>query len=248
MYKRARVLDVEIDRYTFDETMKKIGQFIKQGKPRKIFTYNVALHVWARDKPELKKIYRTCDILPCDGVGMYYASKILGDPVPEVVNGSDLFFRLLEVGPKKGYRVFLLGTKDEILERAVANAKEQYPGIKIVGWHNGFFSLREEPAVAEMIRKAKPDLLFLAMSSPKKEEFIERNIKTMNVPVTIGVGGSVDILAGVYTRAPLWMQKAGLEWFYRFIQEPRRMWKRVIVTSSVFIFLVMKEYMRKKFR
>lgn len=239
-------LGMAFDRLTMDQAVARIEGFIREGRPRKIFCPNVALFVWARSNPFLRRFYESCDLLTPDGMGIYYASRLLRCPVPEMVSAVFLAFRLLERAAAEGYRVYLLGTKPEILERAVANLRHRYPTLVLAGWHHGYFMPEEEEAVAAAVARARPGLLFLGMSSPRKEEFADRYLERMGVPVTLGVGGTLDVIAGVYRLAPGWMRRAGLEWFYRLLQEPRRMWKRYATTNSVFVWLVVRAWVRRR--
>jgi N-acetylglucosaminyldiphosphoundecaprenol N-acetyl-beta-D-mannosaminyltransferase len=238
-------LGLPLDRLTMGEAIERIEGFVRSGIPRKIFCPNVALLVWSRRNADLRRIYRDCDLLPADGMAIYYASRLLGDPIPEMVSGSLLFFKLLELAAKKGYRVYFFGTTQAILETAVANLRRRYPGLQIAGYRNGFFSQSEAPRIAEEIRESRPDFLFVGMSTPLKECFVDTYQQVMQVPVSLGVGGSFDIAAGVYKFAPRWMRVLALEWLYRLIQEPRRMWKRYLTTNSVFLYLVGKALLRR---
>ncbi len=245
---KADILGMEFDAVTMAETLDKIDAFIGSGVPHKIFCPNVALYVWSRSDPELRRFYESCDLLPSDGMGIYYASRLLGNLVPESVSAVFIFFRLLELASEKCYKFYFLGSREEVLEKALENARRQYPGINIVGSRNGYFSLEDEPRIVEDIRGSGADVLFLGMSTPMKERFVERNLEKMGVPVSLGVGGSFDVLAGVCRLAPIWMRKAGLEWFYRLIQEPGRMWKRYLTTNTIFGYLVFKEMFKRPLR
>ncbi len=242
---KSDFLGLPLDHVTMDQAVLRFEQFVHDGLPRKVFCPNVALLVWARQQPELQRIYHECDLLPADGMAIYYASRLLGDPIPEMVSGSLLFFRLLELSQAKGYRVYFLGTTQAILEQAVSNLRRQYPGLQIAGYRNGFFRWEDAPGIAEEIRGSRPDFLFVGMSTPLKERFVDVYQQVMKVPVSLGVGGSFDIAAGVYKFAPNWMRVLALEWLYRLIQEPRRMWRRYLTTNSVFLYLVAKAFVRR---
>jgi N-acetylglucosaminyldiphosphoundecaprenol N-acetyl-beta-D-mannosaminyltransferase len=248
MCDKVDFLGLSFDRVTIDQALTQIEAFIYEGTPHKIFCPNVALLIWSRKNEELRRVYKTCDLLPADGMGIYYASRLLGDPVPEMVSAVILFFKLVERAAKKGYKLYLFGTKQEILEKAVHNLKQNYPTLNIVGYRNGYFTLDDEPQIVQEIAQVHPDILFIGMSSPLKEFFLERNLDRMGVPVSLGVGGSFDVAAGVYKLAPLWMSKLALEWFYRLIQEPRRMWKRYLTTNSIFIYLVLRAFIIKRLK
>jgi N-acetylglucosaminyldiphosphoundecaprenol N-acetyl-beta-D-mannosaminyltransferase len=242
MGEKVDFLGMTFDNVTMDEAVARVEQFIQEGTPHKLFCPNVALYIWSRSNGELRHTYETSDLLTADGMGIYYASRLLGNPVKEMISAVFLFFRLVERAAEKGYRLYLLGTKLHILEKAIGNLQRQYPALQIVGWHNGYFTPDEELQIVGQIADARPDILFIGMSTPLKERFVERNLDKMGVPVCIGVGGSFDVAAGVYKLAPAWMRKAGLEWLYRLIQEPRRMWRRYLTTNTVFVYLVFKAF------
>jgi len=146
---------------------------------------------------------------------------------------------------RRNLRIYFLGASEDVVSRVVACVQNLYPGVQIAGHRDGYFDLeREGPVIAEGIRVSSADILFVAMPSPKKENFLRRWIAEMEVPVCHGVGGSFDVLAGVVKRAPQWMQRAGLEWLYRVIQEPRRMWRRYLITNSKFLALSLWEIIR----
>jgi N-acetylglucosaminyldiphosphoundecaprenol N-acetyl-beta-D-mannosaminyltransferase len=153
-------------------------------------------------------------------------------------------YRLLERASEKGYRVFFFGATEAVLERVLEVVQQEYPGVKIAGSQHGYFTPAEEPDVVDKIRIAKPDILLIAFGTPKKELWVKRYLSAMGVPVIHGVGGSFDVMAGVVRRAPLWMQRSGLEWFFRMWQEPGRMWRRYLVTNTLFVLLVLREWLR----
>jgi N-acetylglucosaminyldiphosphoundecaprenol N-acetyl-beta-D-mannosaminyltransferase len=154
-------------------------------------------------------------------------------------------YKLLEKGNEKGYRIFFFGAKKEVLQRVLEKVRAEYPGVKIAGFHHGYYPVAEELAIAHQIGKSQADILFIAFGSPKKELWVKRYLHVMRVPVIHGVGGSFDVMAGVVPRAPLWMQRGGLEWFFRLLQEPRRMWRRYLVTNVLFVVLFSLEWLRR---
>ncbi len=242
---KASFLGYALANLSMDEVLSQIGQFIREGKPRTIFGLNAALFVWSLSDVQLQGIYQSCDLLMADSMGIYYAARLLNQPVREAVSAVSLLFRLMEEASVKGYRVYLLGAREEVINRAVENLQAEHPVLNIVGSHHGYFNLKDEGEVVASIRKAKPDILFVGMSTPLKERFISRNLEKMEVPVCIGVGGSFDIAAGLYKRAPSWVIKLCLEWLYRLIQEPGRLGKRYTVTNAIFIYVVLRAIMRR---
>ena len=153
---------------------------------------------------------------------------------------ADLFQKLMAVSEKKGYKVFLFGAKEEVVTKVKAIYERQYPNIQIVGYRNGYFTEKDEPQIVKQMRDSGADMMFVAFSSPKKEYWVSKYLNEINIPFVMGVGGSFDIVAGVTKRAPIWFQEHGLEWLYRFVQEPRRMWKRYIIGNARFVALAYK--------
>lgn len=243
---RIEFLGLCFDNLTLVEALDRIERFIQERTPRKIFTPNVALLIWSRRDPLLRDVYRSCDVVTVDGMAIYYALHLIGTPVKESLSASLMFYPLLRLAQQKGHRVYLLGAKEQVLQATVHNLQQQFPGLRIVGAHHGYFDVENASAVVADIRKAAPDILLLGMSTPMKEILAQRYLAAMNVPVTLGVGGMFDIAAGLARFAPTWIRRLCLEWLYRLLQEPRRMWKRYLTTNVVFLWLVQKELVRRR--
>jgi len=206
---------------------------------------NVAKLVNSRRDFQLYKSVADSDIIAADGQGVVWLSRLIGCPLPERVAGIDVMYGLMERAAQNHYRIFFLGAKPEVVKTVAQKAVSLYPGLQVAGVCDGYFDLEKDgQKVAEQIRDSHADILFVAMTPPRKEIFMDRWKNVINVPVCHGVGGSFDVFAGVVKRAPLWVQKAGLEWFYRVMQEPGRMWKRYFVTNSIFLFLSVREICR----
>jgi N-acetylglucosaminyldiphosphoundecaprenol N-acetyl-beta-D-mannosaminyltransferase len=204
---------------------------------------NAAKLVAMQNDEELRRIIAGCDLVSADGQAVVWASRLLGDPLPARVAGIDLMHELLALSERKGYRIFVLGAKPDVLDQAVANARERYPGVRIVGTHHGYFEDAEAADVAELVRAARADILFVAMPSPRKEYWLGEYGKRIQVPFVMGVGGSIDVLAGQTRRAPTVLQRLGLEWAYRLAQEPRRLFMRYLVGNARFCLLVVKYFL-----
>jgi N-acetylglucosaminyldiphosphoundecaprenol N-acetyl-beta-D-mannosaminyltransferase len=245
--KRYKIFNTYIDTYTFDETLKEIERIILAGKPTQHVVINAAkVNLMQKDK-QLTEIVNSCSLINADGASIVWAAKKLGIPLEERVTGIDLFLKLVEISSIKGYRIFLFGAQEEIVVKVKRVFKEKYPKIQIAGIRNGYFKEDEEAEIVNMIAQSNSDILFVAFSSPQKEFWINKYLDQLNVPFVMGVGGSFDIVAGSTGRAPLWMQKRGLEWFYRFLQEPGRMWKRYLIGNAKYIILVYKtKFLQKK--
>ena len=201
---------------------------------------NPRIFMLARTCVELKSVINQSDLVNIDGIYLVRGVRLFGYRVPERVACCDIFTRLMELASKRNYNVFFLGTSPEMLELVVQNFQKMYPSVKIAGYHHGYYKPEDEKGIAEKIRLSKADMLFVGMPSPKKELFIFRNKASMQIPFSFGVGGLFDIFAGKVGRAPLFMQRAGLEWLYRLIREPRKMFFRNLVVFEFLIF-VMKE-------
>jgi len=237
---RIKFLGTEMDAATMAETVEAIDQRITAHQFTQHVVVNVAKVVTMRRDPILRASVEACDIINIDGMGIVWGARCLGHDVPERVSGVDLFQRLLVLAARRGYPVFLLGARQEIVEKVALTVSKQNPGLIIAGYNHGYF-WDDEKAIVEKIKRSEARLLFVAISSPKKENFINRWKDQLGVDFVMGVGGTFDVVAGKVKRAPEWMQKTGLEWLYRVIQEPRRMWKRYLVTNSKFAWLLLKE-------
>lgn len=205
---------------------------------------NAAKIVKLRNDTLLRNSLLECDLLLADGQSVVWASKILGRPLPERIAGIDVFDRLLTLAHQDGRSVALLGAQPNVLRRLEEVIRTRFPGLKIACSHHGYFEPHEAGDVAAAIRVSGADMLFIGMTSPKKEIFLATYGPTLNVPVLHGVGGSFDIMAGLTKRAPLAWQRAGMEWAYRLLQEPRRLWWRYLATNTSFIRLTAREMIR----
>jgi len=231
--------------WTMEETVQEIAHRLDSNQFTQHVVVNVAKLVNMHKDATLREAVLGCEIINIDGMGVVWGGRFMGLEIVERVAGVDLFFRLLELAEQRGEPVFFLGAKPEVVEKAVASLRQQYPLLRIAGWHHGYF-WDNEPAVVEKVRNSGATMLFVAITSPKKEQFIHRWRDHFGVKFAMGVGGTFDIVAGITKRAPRWMQTVGLEWFYRVLQEPRRMWKRYLVTNSKFLVMVFKAKMSKK--
>ena len=200
---------------------------------------NVAKLVHMQSNRDLAQSIQNCDVINIDGMGVVWAARILGYSVPERVAGVDLFERLVEMAASSQLPVYFLGATDAVVEQTANILMKRYPALRIAGFSNGYF-WGDEQATVEKIKRSGARLLFVAISSPKKEVFIDRWKNELGVDFVMGVGGTFDVVAGKVSRAPKWMQRAGMEWVYRVIQEPRRMWRRYLFTNAQFLILLAK--------
>ena len=237
--RRIEVLGCPMDVATMGETVETIRDAVAKGRFTQHVVVNVAKLVNMRDDAQLRASVHACDIINIDGMGVVLGARMLGHSVPERVAGVDLFHELLSMSAASGFPVFLLGATDEVVSATARKVQQLYPQLRVAGFHHGYFWDDEAVLVAK-VRASGAKLLFVAITSPKKENFIHRWRDQLGVSFVMGVGGTFDVVAGKVSRAPLWMQKWGLEWLYRVIQEPRRMWKRYLVTNSKFAWLLLK--------
>jgi len=243
---RITLMGCGIDNLTMEETLQTIEGFIASGTPHQHVVVNVDKLVKASRDPELRRIINECALVNVDGMPVVWASRLLGKPLKERVAGVDLFEALMRRAGEKGWRVFLFGAREEVVSQVASTYQHKYPQLVLAGYRNGYWKGEaEEAQVVAQIREAHPDLLFVAISSPKKEQFLGRYQAEMKVPFAMGVGGTFDVAIGLVRRAPRWMQKAGLEWFYRFLQEPRRMFRRYFIEDMAFVWLFIKEAARR---
>jgi len=241
------MMGCRIDNLSMDETLVRIEEFIRSGQPHQHVVVNVDKLVKASRDPELRRIVNGCALVNADGMPVVWASRLLGKPLKERVAGIDLFEALMRRAGERGWRVFLLGAREEVAAAVADTYRRRYPALQVAGWRNGYWNGEaEEAQVAAQVRASGADLLFVAISSPKKEEFLGRWQGEMKIPFAMGVGGTFDVAIGLVKRAPRWMQRTGLEWFYRFLQEPRRMFRRYFIDDMAFIWLFIKEAAGRK--
>ncbi len=234
----AIVLDCAIDRLDMPQTLARTRAIVEEGAFVQQVSINAAKLVALRHDSELRDVVNRCGLVNADGQSVVWASRLLGDPLPERVAGIDLMYALITMAEREGYSVYILGARHEVLETAIKRLRETYPSLRIAGYRDGYFSDEQSSEVAHAIRESGAQMLFVAISSPRKEHWLGEYGASLNVPFVMGVGGSIDIVAGITRRAPLAWQRLGVEWLYRLLQEPRRMLRRYLVTNAQFSILV----------
>ncbi len=224
------------------DTLALVQEKIRAGEQLHHVVVNAGKVVAMQKDLELRNSVNQCHIVNADGQAVVWASKFLGKPLKERVAGIDLMACLIKMAHENDNKIFLFGAKEDVVKTVVEKYSELYSPEIIAGYRNGYFSPSQELEIAHQIANSGTQMLFVAITSPIKENFLYKYRDILqNVNLIMGVGGSFDVVAGKIKRAPVWMQNAGLEWFYRFAQEPRRMWKRYLVGNSKFIYLVLKE-------
>lgn len=242
---KRTLFGLPLDPMTMSEVLNRCEQSLRTRERTLVGVVNAAKVVKLRSDVRLRDSLLECDVLLADGQSVVWASRLLRHPLPERVAGIDLFQELLALAARDGTSVYLLGAKAEVLEELETRLAGCYPNLKIAGSRDGYFNDLDGAGVAADIRDSGADMLFLGMVSPKKEIFLGSFGDSLDVPILHGVGGSFDVLAGVTRRAPLRWQRVGMEWAYRLVQEPRRMWRRYLTTNSAFIALTAKEVIRQ---
>lgn len=243
---RAELFGVPLDCLTVDDTVSRCEELIRARRPVQHVVLNAAKVVMMRDVPGLRDIIASCDLVNADGQSIVWAGRMLGVPVLERVAGIDLMERLVASAETNGWPVFFLGAREEVLRECVECLKARHPNLIVAGMHHGYFD--DAVGVAKTVRESGARIVFVGISSPKKEFLLAEHLQEMGDVFAMGVGGSFDVIAGVTRRAPLWMQRSGLEWFYRFLQEPRRMWRRYLVGNVRFAGIVLRELLRGRKR
>ncbi len=237
------LFDIRIDALTARQVLSVIDNSIASRSRLLIGVVNAAKLVKMHHDQNLRRAVLGADMILADGMSVVWASRLLFRPLPERVAGIDLMTDMLKLADEKGYRVYCLGATEEVMQKVEDHIHRKVPGAKLVGSRNGYYEADEEAEIAKAIGAARPDMLFVGMTSPKKEKFLSAHATTMNVPVCHGVGGSFDVIAGKVKRAPRLWQRLGMEWLYRVVQEPRRMWRRYLVTNTLFCGMVVREFM-----
>lgn len=239
---KIKILNTSIHDLTMKETLREVDNTIEQGGQLHHVVVNAGKIVAMQQDLQLRKSVNESDLINADGQAVVWASRVLGKPLKERVAGIDLMVNLVILAAEKKYKIFFFGAKEEVVSEVVKTYSNQYSPNIIAGYRNGYFKKEEEHDIAKEISNSGANILFVAISSPTKENFLYENKGLLkNVNFVMGVGGSFDVVAGKVKRAPLWMQNYGLEWFYRFIQEPKRMWRRYLVGNYKFLTLVLKE-------
>ena len=245
---RVRLLWLGVDNLPFDEAASAVVRMCRAGRPAYVVTPNVDHFVRTRTSPALRGIYERAGLVLADGMPVVWAAKLLGRPLKAKVSGSDLLYELCRRAACEGIRVFLLGGAPGVAEKAAETLRSRYSGLRIAGTHSPTIGAdgagEDDHAVARMVREARPHLVFVAFGSPKQELWMARNYRRLGAAVCIGVGASLDFAAGLQARAPRWMQRAGLEWLWRLLHEPRRLWRRYLIDDLPFLWYVARECLR----
>ena len=242
---RVNILNVEVSRYDLDETVALFSNAIENNQKLRVCVTPVNCVLWAYRDENLKRIYNSADLVTADGVPLLWASRLLGSSINGRVTGLDLLPEFSKISAEKGYRFFFLGAAEGVAVKLANHLKSLNPGLNVVGTYSppfaDQFSETENEKMIAMINKSEADMLWVSLTAPKQDYWISEHFDRLNVSIAIGVGAAFDVVAGNIKRSPKWMQKAGLEWLFRLIQEPRRLSKRYLVEAPQFIPLVVKQ-------
>lgn len=223
----TQILGITIHKLTTVQTLALLEQYVGEGTPHQVVTLNPEFVMEAQRNPRFRVVLDEADLTLADGHGLLWAARMLGDRLPERVTGSDTVPLIAELAGRRGYRLYFLGAAPGVAEKAAQVLQSHYPGLQIVGTFAGSPAPEEEEAIVARIRAAGPDFLFVAYGAPRQDIWIHRNLARLGVPVCMGVGGTLDFIAGIVPRAPVWMRQHGLEWLYRLICQPWR-WRRML--------------------
>ena len=242
----ARILGCELHPVTMDDTLDRITSAIRSRSYCRHVAINAAKLVALQHDDRLREIVNGCEFVTADGQAVVWASRLLHDPVPERVTGIDLMEALFARAEERGWRVYILGARFDVLETALQRIRDRHPGLRIGGCRDGYFEAGDESDVAESIRRTEPQPGFVAISSPRKERFIATHGRHVAAPFIMGVGGAIDVVAGQCRRAPVLWQRLGLEWLFRLGQDPRRLARRYATTNLRFVLLVAHELVGRR--
>lgn len=245
MTRRQKLFGFELDALTMDEAVRQCLDAVRGERQLEIGVVNAAKLVNMRRDPRLAAAVTGCDLVLADGQSVVWAARLLRTPLPERVAGIDLFLRLLAAAEPEGLSVYFLGARQDVLEEMLRRIALRFPQLRVAGSRNGYFADSEQEEIADAVRGSGAQLLFLGMTSPKKEIFTAAYGKRTGVRVVHGVGGSFDILAGITRRAPESWQRLGVEWLYRVLQEPRRLGRRYFTTNAAFVLMTLRELIRR---
>lgn len=246
---RIKFMNTEIDNLTMEETLVEIDRIIQQDKNAYVVTPNVDHIVQLEKDQELKEVYKDADLILADGKPLIWISKLYKNPIKQKVSGSDLFPLLCEMAAEKNYKMFFLGAAEGVAKKAAQNLKKRYKNLEVVGTYSPPMGFEKDEAeiqkIEEMIKESKPHILIVGLGCPKQEKFIFHYRDRLSVPISLGLGASLDFEAGNVKRAPGWMANHGLEWLFRITQDPKRMFKRYVINDTKIISLIWK-YRKQK--
>lgn len=242
---KVNILGIPIDNLSLSATMDRFVELVSQRRPCLVVTPNVDHLVNLQSDHEFREVYRQAALVLPDGMPLLWAARFLGTPIREKLSGSDVFHELCRLSAERGFRVFFMGGREGAAAAAAERMKQEHPKLQIVGLYSPPFGFERDPAetkrIDAMLTEARPDVLLVGLGSPKQEKWAARNSTRLGIPLTMGIGISFEYTAGMVRRAPVWMQRAGLEWLFRLVMEPGRLWRRYLVNDPKFFWLILKQ-------
>lgn len=242
MTNQLTILGINIDKVDQTQALDKIQQFIDSQQPHYIVTANAEIIYQASKDDQMRHLINGADLITADGSGVLWASKHIGQPLTQRVTGIDLVHAICQRSQTKGWRIYIIGAAPGIAQQAADKLRQQYPQCQIIGTQHGYYQPQEEETILQQIRQSAPDIILVAMGAPRQEKWITQHQQQLQIPVAMGIGGSLDVISGNLKRAPQWMQKLSLEWLYRVIKQPTRI-KRITALPK-FVLAVRKEAKR----
>jgi N-acetylglucosaminyldiphosphoundecaprenol N-acetyl-beta-D-mannosaminyltransferase len=245
MRPKVNLVGVEIDNVDRAEALERISALVRERRPSLVVTPNVDHLVNLQGDPEFREIYRNAALVLTDGVPLLWAASFLGTPIREKLSGSDIFDDICRLAAERAFRVFFMGGREGAAVAASELMRRAHPGLQVVGVYSPPFGFERDAAesarIDSMLTDAQPDILLLGLGAPKQEKWAARNSPRLGIPVTVGIGITFEYTAGMVRRAPVWMQRVGLEWLFRLLMEPGRLWKRYLLSDPRFFWLVLKQ-------
>jgi len=244
MENRLEILGVGIDRMDNQQAIEQIAAFIASGTPHQVLTANPEMLYRAQRDKKMREMMNAAQLVTADGTGVVWASRKLGEPLAERVTGIDLVNSICQRAAKQGWRIYILGSAPGVAATAAVNIRNKFPGCNIVGTHHGYFNAKEEKQIIAELEQLRPDVLFVALGAPKQDYWIANHLQHLQIPLAMGIGGTMDVLSGNIKRAPRLMQKLNLEWLYRLLIQPSR-YRRMLVLPK-FMLSVRKQAKARK--
>ena len=247
----VNILGTKVNKFDLSETLDKFEIAIRHDGKIRVCVTPVNCMLWARENAKLRKIYKTADITTADGVPLVWASKALGNSIRGRVTGLDLLPEFARIAAKKGYTFYFLGAAEGVAKQLKTKLQNKFKGLEVVGTYSppykDQFSSEDNKEMIHRINAANPDVLWVSLSAPKQDYWIYENFDKLNINIAIGVGAAFDVVAGNIPRAPKWMQNAGLEWFYRLLKEPKRLFRRYLIEAPRFVPLIGIQVFKERF-
>ena len=242
---RLEILHNPVDVLTMSEALQRVAAALEAKQPYQVVTANAEILYNAAQSPALGQVLQEAGLITADGMGVLLAARILGKRLPERVSGVELVHALAKRGAREGWSFYLLGAKEEVLDAAARRLQTLYPGLILAGSHHGYFSPKENSHIVADIKASSAQIVLAAMGAPRQDLWLREHLVATGATVGVGVGGTFDILAGTVKRAPLWMQRSGLEWFFRLTQEPGRIGRMLVLPR--FVIAVVGQRLRRTY-